>query len=109
MRRRSSAEFVRRINLFEELGDDGGVGKKEELLVVNDPEEPKCLYKNFTDIFLKNRAELRNVILNKNFVCLDNLRMYGEACYWLSNQPIRRELGVETAEVAGISREQPRN
>ena len=50
-----------------------------------------------------------NVILNKNLVCQDNLRMYGEACYWSSNQPIRRELGVETAEVAGISREQPRN
>ena len=49
-RRRSSAEFIQRVNLFEELGDDGGKKKKEELLVMNNPEEPKFIFKNFTDI-----------------------------------------------------------
>ena len=56
VRRRRSAEFNLKLNRFEELKFDGGVGKKQEkLLVVRAPEEtkPNCLYENFTDICSK--------------------------------------------------------
>ena len=56
VRRRRSAEFNQKLNRFEELKFDGGVGKRQEkLLVVRAPEEtkPKCLYANFTDICSK--------------------------------------------------------
>jgi hypothetical protein len=39
--------------MFEVQTFDGGVRDKDELLIVDCPEKPRCAYKNFTEISLK--------------------------------------------------------
>ena len=72
-----------RVNLFEELGEV--IGRKEELLLVNDPEEPKHI-STISQTFVQNCkalrlyqflqggfAKLRSDIFNKNIVFLNIL------------------------------------